>query len=143
MIANTAAVLSGLLPIKAKPRTIGNAIAKRRIEFGQADALSNRSMATSFSSYWLSVVSTAPSLATKMTIRLAGSVALAFSLIRCWLPGGTKEVARSLSRSPRTIGHQVSAVLSEFNAANRMEVLLRLRGEPWLLSTAALQAHEN
>ena len=55
-----------------------------------------------------------------------------------------KEVARSLSRSPRTIEHQVSAVLSKFNAANRMEVLLRLRGEPWLLSAAnAHQAHEN
>jgi DNA-binding CsgD family transcriptional regulator len=55
-----------------------------------------------------------------------------------------KEVARSLSRSPRTIEHQVSAVLGKFNAANRMEVLLRLRGEPWLLSTAdTLQAHEN
>ena len=55
-----------------------------------------------------------------------------------------KEVARSLARSPRTIEHQVSAVLSKFNAANRMEVLLRLRGEPWLLSaTNGLQAHEN
>jgi DNA-binding CsgD family transcriptional regulator len=47
-----------------------------------------------------------------------------------------KEAARTLSRSPRTIEHQVSAVLGKFNAANRMEVLLRLRGEPWLLSTA-------
>ncbi|WP_454848479.1 ATP-binding protein [Rhizobium binxianense] len=55
-----------------------------------------------------------------------------------------KEVARSLSRSPRTIEHQVSAVLGKFNAANRMEVLLRLRGEPWLLPTVdALQTHEN
>ncbi|ASY63240.1 transcriptional regulatory [Sinorhizobium sojae CCBAU 05684] len=44
-----------------------------------------------------------------------------------------KEAAQRLSRSPRTIEHQVSAVLSKFNAANRMEVLLRLRGEPWLL----------
>jgi DNA-binding NarL/FixJ family response regulator len=44
-----------------------------------------------------------------------------------------KEVARRLSRSPRTIEHQVSAVLGKFNATNRMEVLLRLRGEPWLL----------
>jgi DNA-binding CsgD family transcriptional regulator len=43
-----------------------------------------------------------------------------------------KEVARGLSRSPRTIEHQVSAVLGKFNAANRMEILLRLRGEPWL-----------
>ncbi|HEV2898145.1 MAG TPA: AAA family ATPase [Pseudaminobacter sp.] len=55
-----------------------------------------------------------------------------------------KEVARSLARSPRTIEHQVSAVLGKFNAANRMEVLLRLRGEPWLLSTtSALQPLEN
>jgi DNA-binding CsgD family transcriptional regulator len=44
-----------------------------------------------------------------------------------------KEVARRLSRSPRTIEHQVSSLLGKFNAANRMEVLLRLRGEPWLL----------
>ncbi|WFU86344.1 AAA family ATPase [Rhizobium sp. CC1099] len=44
-----------------------------------------------------------------------------------------KEAAQRLSRSPRTIEHQVSAVLGKFNAANRMEVLLRLRGEPWLL----------
>ncbi|MFM9843208.1 MAG: ATP-binding protein [Dongiaceae bacterium] len=48
-----------------------------------------------------------------------------------------KEVARRLSRSPRTIEHQFSAVLGKFNAANRMEVLLRLQGEPWLLSAAA------
>ncbi|MGL4966600.1 MAG: response regulator transcription factor [Inquilinus sp.] len=54
-----------------------------------------------------------------------------------------KEVARGLSRSPRTIDHQVSAVLGKFNAANRMEVLLRLRGEPWLLPAASVaEAHE-
>ncbi|APO75942.1 LuxR family transcriptional regulator protein [Rhizobium etli 8C-3] len=46
-----------------------------------------------------------------------------------------KEAAQRLSRSPRTIEHQVSAVLGKFNATNRMEVLLRLRGEPWLLSS--------
>jgi DNA-binding CsgD family transcriptional regulator len=45
-----------------------------------------------------------------------------------------KEVARQLDRSPRTIEHQVSAVLGKFSAANRMEVMLRLRSEPWLLS---------
>lgn len=47
-----------------------------------------------------------------------------------------KEAARHLSRSPRTIEHQVSAVLGKFNAANRMEILLRLRSEPWLLAAA-------
>lgn len=46
---------------------------------------------------------------------------------------GNKEIARRMSRSPRTIEHHVSAVLGKFSAANRMEVLLRLRGEPWLL----------
>jgi DNA-binding CsgD family transcriptional regulator/tetratricopeptide (TPR) repeat protein len=57
---------------------------------------------------------------------------------------GNKEAARRLSRSPRTIEHQVSAVLGKFNAANRMEILLRLRGEPWLLPpTDALQARGN
>jgi DNA-binding CsgD family transcriptional regulator len=45
-----------------------------------------------------------------------------------------KEVARQLDRSPRTIEHQVSAVLGKFSAANRMEVMLRLRSEPWLLA---------
>lgn len=44
-----------------------------------------------------------------------------------------KEVARDLSRSPRTIEHQVSSVLAKFNASSRMEVVLRLRSEPWLL----------
>lgn len=46
-----------------------------------------------------------------------------------------KEVARRLSRSPRTVEHQFSAVLGKLNAANRMEVVLRLRGEPWLLAS--------
>ncbi|RYE41789.1 MAG: LuxR family transcriptional regulator [Hyphomicrobiales bacterium] len=46
-----------------------------------------------------------------------------------------KDIARQLSRSPRTIEHQVSAVLGKFSSANRMEVMLRLRSEPWLLET--------
>ena len=55
-----------------------------------------------------------------------------------------KEVARRLSRSPRTIEHQVSSVLGKLNAANRMEVLLRLRSEPWLLAPVeALQPQQN
>lgn len=49
---------------------------------------------------------------------------------------GNKEIARRMSRSPRTIEHHVSAVLAKFSAANRMEVLLRLRVEPWLLPGA-------
>ncbi|MER9047427.1 LuxR C-terminal-related transcriptional regulator [Mesorhizobium sp. M0923] len=54
-----------------------------------------------------------------------------------------KEVARHLSRSPRTIEHHVSSLLGKLNAANRMEILLRLRGEPWLLTgTHPLEPHQ-
>ncbi len=57
---------------------------------------------------------------------------------------GNREIARRVSRSPRTVEHHVSAVLSKLNAANRMEVMLRLHSEPWLLAPAeALQAVEN
>ena len=49
---------------------------------------------------------------------------------------GNREIARRLVRSPRTVEHHVSAVLGKLNAANRMDVVLRLRSEPWLLSPA-------
>jgi DNA-binding NarL/FixJ family response regulator len=57
---------------------------------------------------------------------------------------GNREIAKQLSRSPRTIEHHVSAVLAKLSAANRMEVMLRLRGEPWLHPAAeAPQPREN
>lgn len=46
-----------------------------------------------------------------------------------------KEIARELNRSPRTIEHQASSVLAKFSASSRMEVVLRLRTEPWLLGS--------
>lgn len=49
---------------------------------------------------------------------------------------GNKEIARTLSRSLRTIEHQVSSVLGKFNASSRLEVLLRVRSEPWLIERA-------
>jgi DNA-binding NarL/FixJ family response regulator len=49
---------------------------------------------------------------------------------------GNKEIARRLVRSTWTIENHVSAVLSKLHAANRMDVVLRLRSEPWLLSPA-------
>jgi DNA-binding NarL/FixJ family response regulator len=52
---------------------------------------------------------------------------------------GNREIARRLVRSQRTVEHHVSAVLGKLNAANRMDVVLRLRSEPWLLSPAAAQ----
>ena len=45
-----------------------------------------------------------------------------------------KDIARQLDRSPRTVEHQVSAVLGKFSARNRIDVMLRLRSEPWLLT---------
>ena len=55
-----------------------------------------------------------------------------------------KEVARRLARSPRAVEHQFSAVHGKLNAANRMEFVLRLRGEPWLLaSVKSPQVAEN
>jgi ATP/maltotriose-dependent transcriptional regulator MalT len=49
---------------------------------------------------------------------------------------GNQEIARRLVRSPRTIEHHVSSVLAKLNATNRIEIMLRLRSEPWLLLSA-------
>lgn len=43
------------------------------------------------------------------------------------------DIASQLARSPRTIEHQVSSLLGKFNATSRMDVVLRLHSEPWLL----------
>jgi DNA-binding CsgD family transcriptional regulator len=47
-----------------------------------------------------------------------------------------REIAQHLVRSQRTVEHHVSAVLGKLNASNKIEVMLRLRSEPWLLSAA-------
>jgi DNA-binding CsgD family transcriptional regulator len=51
-----------------------------------------------------------------------------------------KEIARQQSRSLRTVEHQVSAVLGKLNATKRMDALLRVRSEPWLLGTGDTSA---
>jgi DNA-binding CsgD family transcriptional regulator/tetratricopeptide (TPR) repeat protein len=51
-----------------------------------------------------------------------------------------KDIARQLDRSPRTVEHQVSAVLGKFSARNRVDVMLRLRTEPWLLEPSSTAA---
>jgi len=53
---------------------------------------------------------------------------------------GNREIARRLVRSQRTVEHHVSAVLGKLNATSRMDVLLRLRSEPWLLADAEAPA---
>ncbi|HKK23895.1 MAG TPA: AAA family ATPase [Pseudohaliea sp.] len=42
------------------------------------------------------------------------------------------DIARSLSRSPRTIEHHVSSILGKLKAANRLEATLRVLAEPWI-----------
>jgi DNA-binding CsgD family transcriptional regulator len=47
---------------------------------------------------------------------------------------GNRDIAHRLVRSQRTVEHHVSAVLGKLNANSRMDVVLRLHSEPWLLS---------
>ena len=44
-----------------------------------------------------------------------------------------REISDRLKRSPRTIEHHVSSILAKLNVANRMEAMLRVQNEPWLL----------
>jgi DNA-binding CsgD family transcriptional regulator len=48
---------------------------------------------------------------------------------------GNQEIAKKIVRSQKTVEHHVSAVLGKLNAASRMDVVLRLQSEPWLLSS--------
>ena len=46
---------------------------------------------------------------------------------------GNQDIAKRLVRSLKTVEHHVSAVLGKLNASSRMDVVLRLQSEPWLL----------
>lgn len=47
-----------------------------------------------------------------------------------------RDIADALSRSPRTVEHHVSSILAKLNASSRMEAMLRVQHEPWLLPDA-------
>lgn len=49
---------------------------------------------------------------------------------------GTLDVAQRLSRSPRTVEHHIAGIYAKLGVDSRVELLLRLHHEPWLL-------HEN
>jgi len=44
-----------------------------------------------------------------------------------------QEVADQLSRSKRTIEHHVAAIFRKMNVKSRVEVILRIQNEPWIL----------
>jgi DNA-binding CsgD family transcriptional regulator/tetratricopeptide (TPR) repeat protein len=46
---------------------------------------------------------------------------------------GTPGIAQRLSRSPRTVEHHVAGIYVKLGVNNRVELLLRLHHEPWLL----------
>jgi DNA-binding CsgD family transcriptional regulator len=46
---------------------------------------------------------------------------------------GNPEIAKRLFRSQRTIEHHVSSIFRKLNAESRIDVILRLRNEPWLM----------
>ena len=55
-------------------------------------------------------------------------------VLRQMAEGATnRDISANLKRSPRTIEHHVSSVLAKLNVANRMEAMLRVQNEPWLL----------
>lgn len=46
-------------------------------------------------------------------------------------------IAAELSRSPRTVENHVSSILSKLHCSNRLEVVLRLQSESWILGADA------
>jgi DNA-binding NarL/FixJ family response regulator len=56
---------------------------------------------------------------------------------------GNQAIARQLSRSPRTVEHHIASVYAKLGLGNRIDLLLKLRDEPWLLQPVQTSAHRN
>jgi len=55
-----------------------------------------------------------------------------------------QDIADELHRSVRTVEHHVSGILSKLNIENRVEAIIRVQSEPWLLSSSSgKDAHSN
>lgn len=50
---------------------------------------------------------------------------------------GNPEIGQRLSRSPRTVEHHVAGIYAKLGVGNRVELLLRLHNEPWLLQVSS------
>lgn len=48
--------------------------------------------------------------------------------------GSNQDISAKLSRSRRTVEHHVSSLLAKLNAATRVEAMLRVQNEPWLIT---------
>jgi DNA-binding NarL/FixJ family response regulator len=44
-----------------------------------------------------------------------------------------REISAELRRSERTVEHHISALLAKLGVRNRIEALIRIQTEPWLL----------
>lgn len=53
---------------------------------------------------------------------------------------GNRDIALRLSRSPRTIEHHIASVYAKLGVNGRIELLLRLQSEPWVLAATAATA---
>lgn len=49
-----------------------------------------------------------------------------------------REISLALQRSERTVEHHISAVLAKLGARNRIEALIRVQTEPWLLGSSSV-----
>ena len=59
-------------------------------------------------------------------------------ILKCVKDGlSNREISHALYRSERTVEHHISAVLAKLGARNRIEALIRVQTEPWLIGSSS------